>query len=237
MDGYLPNSAYVDYQTRYAVEPRESDKTLIRLLIDALGGVSAPRILDVGCSTGNLLKHLKGAFPDALLQGGDAAADAVEICALDPELADIEVRFMDVTEISADNLDAVIVNAVLFSLDGDAVGRALSSLCSSLRPGGVFANFEFYHPFPEELEIIERSKLYPDGLTLHSRSIAAYERLLLRHGFTDVAFHPFEIPIDLHDAHEDSSLTSYTRRLDDGTRLIFRGALAQPWCHVIARKA
>ncbi len=243
MDGYLPNPAYVDYQARYAVEPRESDKALIRLLGDALGGVSAPRILDVGCSTGNLLKHLQAVFPDALLQGGDAAADAVEACSLDPELANVDVRLMDVTEIPTDDLDAVIVNAVLFSLDGDAFGRALSSISSSLRSGGVFANFEFYHPFPQELKIIERSESYPDGATLHWRSMSAVEQLLLRHGFSDVAFHPFEIPIDLDGAiYGDNatgyeSLNSFTRRLEGGMRLIFRGALAQPWCHVIARKA
>lgn len=243
MDGYLPNPAYVDYQARYAVEPRESDKALIRLLGDALGGVSAPRILDVGCSTGNLLKHLKVAFPDALLEGGDAATDAVEQCSMDPKLAGIVVQLMDVTEIPAVDLDAVIVNAVLCTLPNNSFARSLDSISRSLLPGGVFADFGWYHPFPQELEIIERSESYPGGATLHWRSMAAVEQLLLEHGFTDIVFHRFEIPIDLDGAiYGDNatgyeSLNSITRRLDDGTRLIFRGALAQPWCHVIARKA
>ena len=62
-------------------------------------------------------------------------------------------------------------------------------------------------------------------------------------GFDDVQFAPFEIPIDLprgrtvgdnESGFED--LNSYTVRSEAGDRLLFRGTLFQPWCHLIARK-
>lgn len=243
VEGYLPNAAYVAYQSRYAIEPRESDKALLGLLTDALAGVERPRITDVGCSTGNLLKHLRATFPEAVLAGGDLAHDAVAACLADPDLAGINVSMMDVTSLAEDDLDAVIVNAVLCTLGDDAFLRSLASIARSIRPGGVLATFDWYHPFPQELTILERSESYPDGATLHWRSMTGVEQLLRQQGFTEIAFHPFEIPIDLSgDVFGDNStgyesLNSVTKRLEDGKRLIFRGALSQPWCHLVARKA
>jgi SAM-dependent methyltransferase len=53
---------YSAYQKKYAVEPRESDKKSARLVVSALHQMQLswkPRILDIGCSTGNFLAHLQ----------------------------------------------------------------------------------------------------------------------------------------------------------------------------------
>jgi hypothetical protein len=60
-------------------------------------------------------------------------------------------------------------------------------------------------------------------------------------GFTDVWFQPFNISIDLArvDQAEGGSfqdLCSYTIKAEDGRRMLFRGALYQPWCHMMGRK-
>lgn len=64
---YVANSAYFrryhQHQSGYRRQPRFSDTGLIELassMIPPTGGA----ILDVGCSTGNLLYHMRNAFAD-----------------------------------------------------------------------------------------------------------------------------------------------------------------------------
>lgn len=69
---------YAEYQRRYAGSMRESDRVLIDRIRELVGGALArgeqPSVLDLGCSTGNLLWHLKQALPGLRLAGGDVAA-------------------------------------------------------------------------------------------------------------------------------------------------------------------
>ena len=64
---------YDDYQQRYRDSIRESDKVLIDLIREAAAGRPA-RLLDIGCSTGNLLRHIRRLVPGLDLHGGDLAA-------------------------------------------------------------------------------------------------------------------------------------------------------------------
>lgn len=65
---------YNAYQKKYAGQIRESDKVLIQLvreIAERSGSLEERfRLLDIGCSTGNLLLHLKHAFPSMELTGG-----------------------------------------------------------------------------------------------------------------------------------------------------------------------
>jgi methylase of polypeptide subunit release factors len=74
-------AGYTEYQQRYAIEPRESDRVLIGHVAAALAGRPAgagpPRVLDIGCSTGNLLRHLARALPHAELWGGELMPEAL----------------------------------------------------------------------------------------------------------------------------------------------------------------
>ena len=55
-------------------------------------------------------------------------------------------------------------------------------------------------------------------------------------GYLKSEFIPFEIPFDMEEPPHDGEVVSYTKKLIDGKRLMFRGALDQPWCHMIAHK-
>ncbi len=235
---------YVEYQTRYREQPRESDRRLIELLAAAVGEIEQPAIVDVGCSTGNLLRHIRSALPHARLSGGDVAPDAVAVCQSDTSLDGISFSLLDVMALPASLYDAVIVNAVLYQFDEEKFVRALASAHKALLPGGALISFEFYHPFKQELEIREVSESHPGGASLHFRSMPRVSEQLQQAGFVAADFHPFRIPIDLpkdvsygSNASGYESLNSFTERLETGERVIFRGALAQPWCHVVARKA
>lgn len=235
---------YVAYQARYAVEPRESDKVVMDLVDEAVAGLDEPRILDIGCSTGNLLRHMKARFPHAQLTGGELSEVALETCRRDPDLAGISFERLDALDLPRGLFDVVVANAVLFLFDEATFADALKSVASSLMAGGTLVAFEFFHAFPQELAIVERSEGHPEGMALHFRSMARSGELVRQAGFEDVRFLPFEIPIDLprgvtfgDNASGYESLNTYTERLEDGRRLLLRGALAQPWCHLVARKA
>jgi hypothetical protein len=62
-------------------------------------------------------------------------------------------------------------------------------------------------------------------------------------GFDEIHFKPFRIPIDLPAPPDGAAsrrgfeaLNTHTVRLENGERVMYRGALAQPWCHLVARR-
>jgi len=67
------NAQYEEYQQKYVHTIRESDRVLIRMARELLGSLAAdgrkPSVLDAGCSTGNLLRHLNAALPGLDLTG------------------------------------------------------------------------------------------------------------------------------------------------------------------------
>ena len=77
---------------------------------------------------------------------------------------------------------------------------------------------------------------HPDGLVLHFRPYALLRDACALAGLEAPAIHPFAIPIDLPRPARDDEIISYTVPAADGGRILFRGALAQPWCHVVASR-
>lgn len=235
--------AYTEYQRRYETRPRESDAVLIGLVADALDtrapGAGTPRILDAGCSTGNLLRHLARAFPDAELWGGELMPEALEALRAAADLEGVRIERMDLLAIEQrDAFDVIVVNAVLYMFDDAQLATAMESVARALRPGGRVVIFDLFHPFAQHLTVNEVSPLHPEGHLLHLRPYDALRAAASAAGLGEIHAIPFEIPIDLPRADGDTGIGSHTVDRADGGRLLFRGALAQPWCHVvIARPA
>ena len=240
---------YLDYQARYSSQVRESDRVIIervhKIRGDRLGrGGGEPVILDLGCSTGNLLRHLLQAIGGGTFIGADLSEAALDECRKDPALATATFQNMDIVKLDAESsFDVIIVNAVLYMMSDDEFEKSLRGLARALTPSGEIIVFDFFHDYTQDLAIKERSASHPDGLMLHFRPMRQVGPLLEREGFSDVRFEPFEIPIDLERGQTFGSnqsgfedLNSYTIRTDEGRRLLFRGALYQPWCHLFARK-
>ena len=139
--------------------------------------------------------------------------------------------------------DIIIANAVTYLFEEDQYKRAILGVQKALRPGGCFLSFEWVHPYRQDIKIIEKSDSHPDGLPIHSRSLQTVNRIMSECGFDSVEVAPFEIPIDLGEenkttsADDFESLNTRTVKTDSGNRLLFRGSLYQPWCHVSAKKA
>ena len=239
-------ASYLDYQRRYASDIRESDKVLIqkvRALREEMADKRDLVVLDLGCSTGNLLKHLSKSVPGLSLVGGELSDAALEECRSNPDLAGMPFEKMNVVDLQdQDRFDVIIVNAVLYMMDDDEFTASLRGIHRALKQNGYLLVFDFFHRFPQHLAITETSRSHPDGLTLYFRPISETQQLLEHLGYGTVEFSPFEIPIDLQarspdepDAWQD--LHSYTISDSEGQRLLFRGTLFQPWCHLMAQKA
>lgn len=229
---------YSQYQAKYTRDPRESDKLSIQILKGLLGAGDGCRILDVACSTGNFVRHLRRAIPAARLVGSDLSVDFVDRCRADESLRDIEFRVLDCLSIGGQGqFDAITANAVTCLFNWADYRKALSSISDSLKVGGYYVGFEWISPFAvQDLTIVETNEWNPDGLTMYWRPMAKVESALRAAGFSSVEFRPFVLPIDLPFPGYDEDVVTYTRKDEHGERMAFRGVLFQPWCHLIARK-
>jgi SAM-dependent methyltransferase len=233
--------SYIAYQERYAKDARDSDKKLIELLGHLLAE-HAPagrqaRVLDIGCSTGNLLVHLRRAFPSLDLTGGDLSELSIAGCKANPALAGVSLEVMDILRLAERPMryDIVVTNAILYGFTDDLFAGSLKSIHDALVPGGWLVAFDFFHPWEQNVALIEKSALFPDGHPLHFRSFSSTRAALSAAGFAEPRFTPFEIGVDLPD-NGPASISTRTVTARDGRRLQFRGCLSQPWCHMAVRK-
>jgi SAM-dependent methyltransferase len=233
--------SYAEYQQRYAGKVRESDKVLIGLVRDVVGTYypppQSPALLDIGCSTGNLLRHLKHQVPGLRLRGGDLARAVIAGCRADPGLADIAFAELNVLDLAGQGpVELITANAILCVLDQAEFDAALRNIAGALKPGGWFLAFDWLHPFEQEIAIEETTRGFPGGFRFYWRGFERVERALSQAGFDKPLFKPFSMPVDLERPADPGDVTSYTVKTAEGRRLSFRGALCQPWCHLTARK-
>jgi SAM-dependent methyltransferase len=227
---------YNDYQRRYADMPSDRDRATIRIISEETGKSSdAFSLLDIGCSTGNFLKHVQGVWPiRGMLTGGDLAESS--LFEARANVPGVDFRPMDMLAIKG-KYDVITANAVCYLFDWRTFTSALTSVYAALEPGGTFSALDWYHIFDQDLEIKETSRSHPNGLTIHSRQWSEVSSLLYKIGFESVRFQPFSMSSPLPMSSESfDDLVSYTMD-SDGELLCFRGVLLQPWCHLIARKA
>ena len=235
---YVVDSQFLDgynaYQAKYATQIPERDKATMKLVARLTGGKRA-RVLDIGCSTGNLLMHMRRFFPKLDLCGGELAESSLGIARQNPELNTVKLLKMDMLAIEG-IYDVIVSNAVTYLFDDALFERAARSVFSALAPGGAWIDFDWFSPFNDQrVTINETTPSHPHGLDIHIRPYNQVARTLRSIGFGEVEFHPFEIPIDLpKPATFDGAPETFTVRTEEGKRLQFRGALVQPWCHLIA---
>ena len=229
---------YAAYQTKYATTIRESDRVILQLVAGLCQRATKPlALIDIGCSTGNLLLHLKNAGLPLSLSGGEMALSVLEQCESNLELSGIEFHVVNALDINRRQaFDIAIVNAVFYLFSPEEFTQSLASIYDCLKPGGSCVVFDFFHPYEQDLSITELSKTHEAGITLHMRPFSQVEALSKQIGFTTVTFQPFEIPIDLPRPAALNDIRSHTVKAESGVRLLFRGALYQPWCHLTLTK-
>ncbi len=242
---YVNDVAFLDeynaYQKKYSETIRESDRVIVEIvheIVTRRNAESPTKLLDIGCSTGNLLLHLNRLVSGLQLYGGDLATSSLESCRANDALSDIRFGKMDILDIQSSNeFDIIIANAVAVYFSWEEYERALRSVYGALKPDGVYIAFEWMHPYRhQDLVIKETSIGHPDGIQICFRPIPTVDALVRKIGFPAVEFMPFVIPIDLPRPGFNEEIVSYTIKDEIGERMTFRGALFQPWCHMVAYK-
>lgn len=235
-----PVSDYLAYQSKYRDTPRSSDVELIRLISKRTpkGG----RVLDVGCSTGNLLRHLQAARPDLSLRGCDVDTDALAECPNQFLVFRANIAERLPTGILATTppttvltFDSTVLNAVLYCLTDEQTAAALGNIHAILKPGGHLFVWDLLHRWNQRLTIREESTRYGD-VTYHIRSYTLFEQLAKDAGFGNVKFLPCKTPrLDRPDDPDDLTSWTFPQGWNKGA-VPFRGGVAQPWCYAVLTK-
>jgi SAM-dependent methyltransferase len=232
---------YHAYQKRFADKFHERDKVLASLFAEALEGLpnKTPKVLDIGCSTGNLLKQLKGVFPDCHYTGVDVAVGFKKDNLANPDLKGIDFDERNLFSLEyKEEFDIVITNLVLFGFSNDEFGRAVENIAAALRKGGTWLSLDCYHPFEQDVSLFEQSTYLPMGRKLFFRSYKSAREIMAARGFTPPKFLPFSMPFDLPKPKDHVDLTSYTLYCTElQSRLSFSGVICQPWCHLMSQKS
>lgn len=119
---------------------------------------------------------------------------------------------MDIIAIPAHTgYDVVIANAIFFALEDLDFNRAVASVPGEMKSGGMLLVFDFFHPWSQDITIIEKSEKFPDGLVLNFRPYSVVQDVF---GCCEIST-----------AFNSPQLETYTVKTDEGGRLQFRGPI------------
>ena len=108
------------YQEKFRKNIRDSDKKLINLIKKNYSNLDDAKLLDIGCSTGNLLYHLKSEFPNTILNGCDLNKSSIDTCINDKDLTNIKFFQQDLIDFEYESaFEIIIANAVFMFMNWD----------------------------------------------------------------------------------------------------------------------
>jgi SAM-dependent methyltransferase len=208
-------------------KPKEYFKFISSVTAPHLDALASPRILDIGCATGDFLYYMAGLYPKANLHGIDVMPQLLQRAASElPHATLSEGNICDAATLPRQQFDAVFMNGVhsIFDdvkpwlenfvqlIDGSANGR-----------GYIFGIF---NPEPFDVRVKARSADDPqDGpwqAGWNCFSTKTFSNILEALGVHSHRFHPWTIGIDVP-RHEDDPLRSWSFQYLDGSRGIING--------------
>ena len=124
-----------------------------------VGGKTAPAILEIGCSSGFLLKSIVQCFPSVMVMGADVVRAPLFLLAA--ELSTVPLLRFDLLQcpLPSEIFDAIVMLNVLEHIEDDA--GAIRQLHRLLKPGGVAivevpAGPHLYDAYDEALQHFRR---------------------------------------------------------------------------------
>tara|TARA_X000000950_G_C13898848_1_gene654069 strand:- start:1030 stop:1749 length:720 start_codon:yes stop_codon:yes gene_type:complete len=212
---------YLSEKRKY--KPKEYFKFICSISEDFFTKIEKPKILDIGCATGDFLYYMSMKYKNADFTGMDVVPELLEVAKKEVInsnfiLGDIQ----DNTKLPENKFDFVFMLGVhgLF----DSCSPWIDNICKLLNKKGrafIFGTFN-----DGDIDVISRIKAsgkdmpYEIGWnTLSKKTIASYlDNLNMHYSFRD-----FDIPIDI-DKNEKDPMRTFTLKLDSGKRLIVNGA-------------
>lgn len=233
---------YVNYQEKYKKNPKESDKLIYNYINNNIVKQSLKnksiKIAEFGCSAGYLLKFLNDNLLNVKLYGFDLSKVCVDKCLSDVSLNEITFKQADLLSYESNiKFDVIILSAVTYIFNNDEFQKAIQNVSSLLNHNGHLILFDWFHSFDKQMLTINETSIgHPEGMTYHCRPIKFVKEILKNAKFKKISFNQFQIPIDLEMPNSDGELITYTVKSEIGERLMFRGALYQPWNFVYCKK-
>ena len=170
--------------------------------------------------------------------GGDLSDLQLESCRKDPGLAAITFAKLDLRALPSEaRYDFVTANAIRYGFDDAGFRDCISSISGALKTGGTWLHLTSFTRGIRKSPSSREPRHFPMAIPSHFRSFRTSRKLLQSNGFGTIEFRKFLIPVDL--PMQDlgaAAIQTHTVTTTSGERLQFRGALAQPWCHLVATK-
>ena len=221
-------------KANYKKNPKETSKFLARQAGPFLNRHPKPRVLDVGCATGDLLHYFGTLFPHAELFGFDFLKKLLDRAK--KEVKNAQFFQIDITKRSTlprSKYDAIFMVGVHSIFDD--YKSWLDNLLWLLNDGGTIFVMGTFNPEPVDVLIKTRdvSQFEPDswqsGWNLFS--IKTISRHLDRRK-AQYQFIPFELPIDIKKNLKDP-LRSWTEKLENGKRMVINGTQLRHTVYVL----
>ncbi|OGV49308.1 MAG: hypothetical protein A2X49_04095 [Lentisphaerae bacterium GWF2_52_8] len=189
---------------------------------------NAGSLLDVGCSVGEFLLHAKRLHPSLHLTGLDLSEKLIEEARANPRFEGIEFLCGDLMTMAFEKpFDIITLNNVFQFMNHDELPKAFMKCAEALSSGGTLAACDLFHPFDQDLAIVEKNRWWREERTLYIRSQETATETLRAAGFSEIEFVPFHMPHDIP-RRDFSSDWSYTLGSELG-RLSMRGIILYPY--------
>jgi ubiquinone/menaquinone biosynthesis C-methylase UbiE len=178
------------YDTVNAVAMRQG-QWRPRLVERALGAGASPRILDLGCGTGEMALAIAHASPDVKLIGVDGDADVLERAAAKAQAAGVELELhealADRVPLADASVDCVVSTLMFHHLGPSAKRAALAEARRVLVPGGRLLICDIGRAGDPVMRAAFFAVQLLDGFP-NTRAHARGElpKIVLRAGFSDV---------------------------------------------------
>jgi SAM-dependent methyltransferase len=203
-------------------EPKEAFKFIHEQSKGHLAALTAPKILDIGCATGDFLFYLSTMYPQADLTGLDVMPELIERAKQEvPNARFMLGDVMSRATLPEGTFDAIYLNGVHSIFD--EYEPWLDNILEKLQPDGRAYVFGIFNH--DDVDVLvkvrpsgEDGAWQPGWNVISKKSIALYlEKRGASHHFVD-----WSLPIDIAKNASDP-LRSWTFLLQDGSRGVVNG--------------
>jgi ubiquinone/menaquinone biosynthesis C-methylase UbiE len=232
-----------EYHRRQYDQCYEATRCLFEFIDDTVGDVGNRKVLDVACGAGANVHHMLQRWRESNVTGLDRDGTLLDyardrVLPLDASRCEfVQADFFELPKLygpEAFSITTLMQTLQFFGPDEYAdVLRALmkvtrdwvflSSLFTNKRMD-VITGIRDYTRFPENSFAQDSRQL----IFYNTFCMDRFERIAAHLGAKEVVFRDFEISIDLTGPAE-GGIGTYTKRLEDGRRLQFSGAVFMPW--------